>query len=194
MRESRRAAKIANILGVNERKDILQVNNPEISTIVSMLNSSSDSQNGVIRENLHENRIFQEGYLQIEENLQTKAKARIYWCSIENGTFRANCKEDKHRASKSLNLEIEEFEVSKTNGKKNTFELCSKSNPSEVYHLTADTSSVVDTWVEAFRNNSKLMRIMAKKHEKSIPGMSMNDFEIHRVLGRGKFGKVLQAS
>lgn len=56
----------------------------------------------------------------------------------------------------------------------------------KVYYLVADTQNQMQEWVDAL-NNIKAGKAVEKKVEKKI---SLDDFEVLRVVGRGTYGKV----
>lgn len=78
------------------------------------------------------------------------------------------------------------IQVNSTKKKPNTFEI---PTPSRTYYLTADTETERQTWMEILEHTREHI---TKKGSKSEEKVSVADFELLNLVGKGSFGKVIQ--
>lgn len=78
------------------------------------------------------------------------------------------------------------IQVNSTKKKANTFEI---PTPSRTYYLTADTETERHTWMEILEHTRENI---TKKGSKSEEKVSVADFELLNLVGKGSFGKVIQ--
>jgi hypothetical protein len=191
-KRTKRAAQLSRILGVqefNRAEDDVEAS-LEIESIKTMLHSMSKGLvvEGLMEQNIEEERIFKEGWLRKEEAGFGK-NGKNYWCYIENGTFHAVPKGDVADATGHYKIAIDHCNVQLSTKNPCIFEIFLKSDPKLTHIFCAESASTCEAWVSAIKNNKKAITkdLEIRKMEK----ITMNDFEIHRVLGRGKFGKVM---
>eukprot|EP00158_Paraphelidium_tribonemae_P009248 Partr_v1_DN28811_c2_g1_i1_m33881 putative Ribosomal protein S6 kinase len=209
---NRRAAKVANIFGINERKNvIMEEDNPDIKAVVKMLNSlgtQDKEEQKRMSKNFQIQNIVKEGWLLKEEGDITigQSKTKNCWCFIENGAFHAKIKSSiNDNFAEPVHVKVKNCNVTKHSTRKNCFTISLKSNPKMTFVFYADSTQSCSDWVDAFSATSPSPRtISAVTNMSDAPfqhngqrveaKVTMNDFEIKKVLGRGKFGKVLLCS
>ncbi|BFU24294.1 PH domain containing protein kinase, putative [Entamoeba histolytica HM-1:IMSS-B] len=64
------------------------------------------------------------------------------------------------------------------------------STPSRVYNISASSSKERDEWIESLLNSKNKKETLIEKEEEEKP-ISIEDFDIITLLGKGAFGKVL---
>ncbi|KAI3649192.1 hypothetical protein MP228_007046 [Amoeboaphelidium protococcarum] len=187
---NRRAAKVANILGVNDKKDQFNSENPAVKDIVHILKTSS-----VVKERKVEiEAITKEGWLVLENGKDgVKPKNKSLWCYIENSKFIVTEKSASKETVQVLNLLLSDCFIQKGQQGRYCIEVVSKLNAADVHIFYADSASACDGWItaltETIKRKSAGVTSPSQKPKEQV--VSMDDFQVHKVLGRGKFGKVL---
>ncbi|KAI3639531.1 hypothetical protein MIR68_002225 [Amoeboaphelidium protococcarum] len=187
---NRRAAKVANILGVNDKKDQFNSENPAVKDIVHILKTSS-----VVKERKVEiESITKEGWLVLENGKDgVKPKNKSLWCYIENCKFIVTEKSPSKETVQVLKLVLSDYFIQKGQQGRYCIEVVSKLNAADVHIFYADSASACDGWILALTEATKRKSagISSQSQKLKEQAVSMDDFQVHKVLGRGKFGKVL---
>lgn len=182
-RKSRRVAKIANLFGVNETKTEVKGKTVELKNIEHLLqNTTTVVERAAGMEIFKISRIYKDGWLQREE----KGKMRNCWCVIENDSFSVSAT----NMSSSINLKVSACQIHNINGNLSLFEIKHKLG---TFQFIAENSEVCQSWIDAFKHCStdSVTEKFDEVFDDNKESVSIEDFDIHSVLGRGKFGKVL---
>lgn len=211
---SRRAAKIANMFGISEKKNTIQVESPEVKTILKMLNSmGKQKKDDEISLEMNVVRVFKEGWLVKEESL---GLSRSVWCKVENQVFYCFTKANQENDAALLKLDLKVFSARKNKRNKNDFEFYKKGSENFAsYFFNADSVKACEMWLKAVDKAQKMEcetqivlhsvpieqelattenTTSSKALKSQKDRLNMDDFEFHKVLGKGKFGKVLMCS
>jgi hypothetical protein len=196
----RRAAKVANMLGVSEKKNEVSVDNPEIKTILKMLHQMNDyNRKSSIDMEAMNSKVIKEGWLVKEETLRA---ARTLWCLVQDTTFYAYNKSGLTDEQAVLKLDLHQYIARRSSKNKQSFEFIKRTDTYASYFFNADSVKACKDWVSAVETALKkedeqqviVHKVTTEEKGKEEPKpkeeVSMNDFNIHKVLGRGKFGKV----
>lgn len=199
IRAKRRVAKVANILGVNESKNMIGGQSAEMRLLAGRLSSGSTSAVTTGSANLFRvDRIVKDGWLQLEV---VKGKYEPHWCYIENENFIAvNKSNTATTLSGTVNLVIRGCDITAVENNLRAFEIKHKYG---ALMFLSDSEEGRDTWVQVLRKCAAKPAKMSvdetdadydtefnKKMKQRKTRVSIDDFELKTVLGRGKFGKV----
>jgi hypothetical protein len=196
VRANRRVAKVANMLGVIDSKKMVGTNdNMELKLLADRLSKSTSASSKV--NTFQIDHIVKDGWLQMRT---IQGKTDQYWCSIENENFVGINKSKSKANADTVNLTLRGLDISAPEETKCAFTI--KHKYGELTFL-CDSEEGRDTWVQVLRKCASKQTKQNledadlegdtefnKKIKKRTNGVTIEDFELKAVLGRGKFGKV----
>jgi hypothetical protein len=162
-------------LGLNSADQ--DVEQTEASLIVTMLNGAI-SQETIFQPSIQEERIVKSGWLRNNDG-------QNYWCFIENGCFNAVAEKTPEQ---SLKFKLDEISSSRDVRRQDVFFIANKADLSKRHSFIAEAPHGCEEWLSALSTREHVGSAVADAS--GGPSISMDNFEIHKVLGRGKFGKV----
>jgi len=120
------------------------------------------------------------------------------WCVLKSGTMMYLKKQNGSELGIINVSSIITIRVSQYKNKKHCFELCT---PGRTYFMCANDDADREGWVDALNAAKKRLEAGTKKNLASSTGVasaneedkiSMKDFDLKYVIGKGSFGKVMQ--
>lgn len=205
----RRAAKVANILGLNEKKNFLDQSSNDVKEIVELLGKSEEESNNgsngtgmqgshSVTEFFEEIQIAHEGWLKLIQSEETNT-AEQFWCSIENGVFYGTTFQQqqkmmnaadpyKERSEHSIQITLEKMIAIRSMRHRTRIEIREERPDGShgKYIFEAETIDDCSNWLKHLQTRS----FKPEKAPVAPHRVTMDDFTIFKVLGRGKFGKV----
>ncbi|KAL7749916.1 hypothetical protein RI367_004792 [Sorochytrium milnesiophthora] len=220
--KARKVAKLAMFFGVSTDNTVIKQEQDELEEILEMLkegqempiddtvmNELENWKSGVLRIDT----IVNEGWLEVRDR-ETK-ELRDAWVSLEKGSLLLRFSDSRDVAisqgDPTSRTPLQNASVELDPSQQNGFLLRSKTSDKHViYRFVASSEQSADDWVSCIKEVIKQQRdtvgtesqisslqktsFSTREGRKGGRRVTIDDFEFHRVLGKGKYGTVLLCS
>ena len=178
--------RIATINSLTDMKTLAS-DKPEIQEIMSMIKSSGKD---ISEEPIRESLIVKDGWLMVAADGRPGVRDNV-WCFIENNTFNVT-RRDKSDNTAPTVYHLSECIITQSMSNPASFEITLANG--NVLRFFTFSPQLCEEWIKTLdaAKEKKLANKVATLHTVKVGGsVGIDDFEIHRVLGRGQYGKVL---
>ncbi|KAJ3359576.1 RAC-alpha serine/threonine-protein kinase [Allomyces javanicus] len=214
--KQRKVAKLATFFGVSTDNKRIQEDQAEIEELLGMLNDTlaadaTDMAESWKRRAIAENMIFKEGWLTVDG--PDMAAETTAWVSLDKGTLHVRYCESRESAVSPrdpvLSTQLSNVVAMAPSPGKCTFVLTNSETQQVMYTFLAATVQDRDDWIQTVNNVAEakaasgsngglsageIKRSSSSRMRSRSQRATIDDFEFHRVLGKGKYGKVLLCS
>jgi RAC serine/threonine-protein kinase len=110
------------------------------------------------------------------------------WCVLKNNVIYYSKKQNSGELGiiRLHGVSVDQVQVSNRKGRKNLFEI---HTPNRIYYLQAESEQDMQSWMEVTKQSISGKSSNASEQTKKV---SVQDFDLLNVIGKGSFGKVIQ--
>jgi hypothetical protein len=200
---NRKMNKLAMFFGVSAESGVMD-GKAEIEELLTMISGNnrdakriSGEEQKWSRQEINQKTIFKEGWLSVKDPVRTTEHAA--WISLEKSVLQIRyCEthyQDDAESNLTQTLDLSNTKTITVGSNSSRFDVVREATNECIYSFTALDTTERDEWVHVMNSIREEHIVDADGNSDTTNNQNnVNEFEFHRVLGKGKFGKVLLCS